>query len=76
MEQNWQKILPEALSIIKESSNMIDDYQDLVDVGSWSKCELYNHGLMNETNCLKAPFTCSLIKPFTAASKNQGGQVS
>ena len=76
LENNWEKILEEALSVTKIPENMQRDRENLIDTGDWSKFHLFRNGAENKTNCRKAPFTCSLIRDFTRATTHKKGQVS
>lgn len=75
LQQNWQAIRDEGLSILSKRGYFMDESENLKDAGDWKQFELFARGQRNGKNCQKAPITCGLIQNFYAASSCRRGQV-
>lgn len=75
LEDNWQRIRDEALSVLSEQGYFVDEAESLRDFGDWKQFELYARGQKSTKNCEKAPFTCKLIDTFPEARFCKRGQV-
>ena len=75
LEKNWEKIAAEGKAILESRQGVMSDKQNLVETGDWGIFHLFRRGVMIEDNCRRAPFTCSFMKPFTAATSNKRGVV-
>lgn len=53
----------------------MNESENLRETGLWKQFELYARGIKKESNCNRAPITCSLIDSFEAAHTCNRGQV-
>lgn len=75
LEQNWQTIRDEGLSVLNGKGDFKDEAENLRDSGDWKQFELFARGRKVVTNCQKTPFTCKIIDTIPAARFCTRGQV-
>lgn len=75
MEENWEKIRDEGLSVLNEAGYFKNETESLKDYGDWKQFELFSRGQKNIRNCAKAPFTCKVMETFPAARFCTRGQI-
>ena len=75
LEQNWQAIQKEALSILNKDGQFVDEAENLRDTGNWKQYELFARGRKVAKHCEKAPITCKIIDTFPVARFCTRGQV-
>ncbi len=74
---NWKIIRKEALEVPREFSQSGYEWEkdSLSNTGNWAEFELYKEGEKVGRNCLRAPFTCSLVEQMPEIHSNKRGQV-
>ncbi|XP_055319573.1 aspartyl/asparaginyl beta-hydroxylase isoform X5 [Sitodiplosis mosellana] len=75
LEQNWEKIRDEGLSLLSKDGFFTDEAENLRDTGIWKQFEMFARGKRNAENCKRTPFTCKVIETFPAARFCKRGQV-
>lgn len=75
LEQNWERIRDEGLSVLNQEGFFTDETENLRDKGDWKQFDLYARGRKVPKNCAKTPFTCKIIDTFPAARSCSRGQV-
>lgn len=75
LEQNWEKIRDEGLSVLNERGHFTDEAENLRDTGDWKQFDLFARGRKVVKHCEKTPFTCKIIETFPAARFCKRGQV-
>lgn len=74
LKQYWKNIRNEGLSVLNEKGFFQDESENLKDKGDWKQFELYARGQKNVKNCMKTPFTCSIIDKIPEAKGCKRGQ--
>lgn len=75
LEQNWERIRDEGLSVLNQAGYFTDETENLRDKGDWKQFDLYARGRKVTKHCAKTPFTCKIIDTFPAARSCTRGQV-
>lgn len=75
LQQNWEKIRDEGLSVLNDKGHFTDEAENLRDVGDWKQFDLFARGRKIAAHCAKTPFTCKIIETFPAARFCKRGQV-
>lgn len=75
LEQNWERIRDEGLSVLSKDGYFTDESENLRDTGDWKQFDLFARGRKVQRHCEKTPFTCKIIDTFTAARSCTRGQV-
>lgn len=75
LEQNWERIRDEGMSVLNKQGYFTDESENLRDVGDWQQFELFSRGKKMVKNCQLTPFTCKIIDTFPEARFCNRGQV-
>lgn len=75
LEQNWELIRDEGLSVLGQGGYFKDETENLRDRGQWKQFDLFSRGKRVPGHCEKTPFTCKIIEMFPAARTCTRGQV-
>ncbi|KAG4073680.1 hypothetical protein HA402_000904 [Bradysia odoriphaga] len=75
LQQNWEKIRDEGLSVLNDKGHFTDESENLRDVGDWKQFDLFARGRKIGAHCARTPFTCKIIETFPAARFCKRGQV-
>ncbi|KAJ6642915.1 Aspartyl/asparaginyl beta-hydroxylase [Pseudolycoriella hygida] len=75
LEQNWERIRDEGLSVLNDEGHFTDESENLRDIGDWKQFDLFTRGRKINKHCEKVPFTCKIIETFPAARFCKRGQV-
>lgn len=75
LEQNWQRIRDEALTVLGQDGLFSDESENLRDTGDWKQFDLFARGRKVTKHCDRVPFTCKVIDSFAAARLCRRGQV-
>ncbi|KAL3290047.1 hypothetical protein HHI36_023418 [Cryptolaemus montrouzieri] len=74
LENNWEIIRREGLSVLNQHGYFQDESENLRDTGDWKQFELFARGSKNSKNCNKTPLTCKLIEKHLEARDCRRGQ--
>ena len=73
LEGNWVKIRAEMLALLP--ADFAPEAEKLRESGGWGQYELFGRGRRHDSNCLRAPFTCSLVGNYPPVATCKRGQV-